>query len=57
MFSFVWCNIRMHVYVCLHVPVRVHYVSRMEHDLLPSFVESMIKLRWPSDKAHQALQG
>jgi hypothetical protein len=56
-FSLVWCNVIMHVYVYLLVSVRVCSMSQIEHDLFPSFEESTIKLWRPSDQDLQYLQG
>jgi hypothetical protein len=51
MFVFVWCNVLMHIYVCLFVPVCIRCASRIDCDLFPSFEESTIKRQRPSDQA------
>jgi hypothetical protein len=56
-FSLVWCNVLMPVYVYLLVSVHVCCMSQIEHDLFPSFEESTIKLWRPSDQDLQYLQG
>jgi hypothetical protein len=43
----------MHVYVCLFVPVCIHCASRIDRDPFPSFEESKVKLRRPSDQVLQ----
>jgi hypothetical protein len=48
---FEWCNILMHIYVCLLVPVRLRFALRLDRNSFLSFKESAIK-RWrPSDLA------
>jgi hypothetical protein len=50
MFFFEWCNVLMHIYVCLLLHVRLRFALRLDHDSFPSFEESTIK-RWrPSDQ-------
>jgi hypothetical protein len=44
MFAFIWCNVLMHVYVCLLVPVCVHCMPRIDRDLFSGFEKSTIKL-------------
>jgi hypothetical protein len=39
-FYLLWCNVLMHIYVCLFVPVCICYASRINHDSFPSFEES-----------------
>jgi hypothetical protein len=57
MFLFEWCNVFMHIYVCLFVPICIRCASRIDCDLFPSFEGSQIK-RWrPSDLALRVLQG
>jgi hypothetical protein len=51
MFFFEWCNVLMHIYVCLLVPVRLRFALRLDHDSFPSFEESTIKCWRPSDQA------
>jgi hypothetical protein len=41
----------------LFVHVRIRCVSRLDRDLFPSFMESMVKLRRPSEQAPRVLQG
>jgi hypothetical protein len=56
MVSFVWCNILMHVYVCLSMSVRIRCASRIDRGSFPSFEESMVK-RWrPSDLVLRVLR-
>jgi hypothetical protein len=55
-FSFVWCNVLMYVYVCLLVPVRLHFTLRIDRDPFPSFEESKIKLRRPTGQVLRVLQ-
>jgi hypothetical protein len=52
----VWCNVLMHVYVCLSVSVRIRCASPIDHDFFPSFEESTIKLWRPSDQTLRILQ-
>jgi hypothetical protein len=57
MFFFEWCNVLMHIYVCLFVPVRLHFALRLDRDLFPSFEELTVK-RWrPSDLVIRVLRG
>jgi hypothetical protein len=56
MFSLVWCNVLMHVYVCLSVSVRIRCTSPIDRDLFPSFKESTVKLRRPNDPILQVLR-
>jgi hypothetical protein len=56
MVSFVWCNVLMHVYVCLSMSVRIRCALRLDRDSFPSFEESMVK-RWrPSDLVLRVLR-
>jgi hypothetical protein len=57
MFSLVWCNVLMHIYVCLLVPVRLRFALRLHCDPFPSFEESTVKLRRPRDQTHWVLRG
>jgi hypothetical protein len=41
----IWCNVLIHVYVCLSMSVRIRCASPIDHDLFPSFEESTVK-RW-----------
>jgi hypothetical protein len=56
MFVSVWCNVLMHIYVCLSVSVRIRCASPIDHDLFLSFEESTIKLWRPSDQTLRILQ-
>jgi hypothetical protein len=57
MFVFVWCNVLMHIYVCLLVSVRLRSALQLECDPSPSFEGSKIK-RWrPCDQALWVLWG
>jgi hypothetical protein len=51
LFSFVWCDVLILVYVCLLVHVRLRFALRLDHDSFLSFEESTVKLRRPSDLA------
>jgi hypothetical protein len=51
MFVFVWCNVLMHICVCLLLSVRLRFTLRLECDPSTSFKESTVKLRRPSDQA------
>jgi hypothetical protein len=55
MFSLAWCNVLMHIYVCLLVPLCLRFALRRAS--FPSFGESTIKLRRPNDQALRVLQG
>jgi hypothetical protein len=44
-FYLVWCNVLMHIYVCLFVPVRLCFASRIDCDMFSSFKGSTVK-RW-----------
>jgi hypothetical protein len=46
----------MHICVCLLVFVRLRFALRLECDPSPSFKESTVKLRRPSDQAPRALR-
>jgi hypothetical protein len=56
MFSLAWCNVLMHIYVCLLVPVRLRFALRIDRDSFPSFEESTIKLRRSSDQVLRVLR-
>jgi hypothetical protein len=56
MFFFEWCNVLMHIYVCLLVPVRLRFSLRLDHDSFLSFEELTVKLRWPNDPALRVLR-
>jgi hypothetical protein len=56
MFSFVWCNILMHMYTCWLVPVCLRFLLQIERDPFPSFSEPMIKLQRPNDQVHRVLR-
>jgi hypothetical protein len=49
MFYLVWCNVLMHIYICLLVPVCLRFASRIDCDPFSSFEESKIKCWRPSD--------
>jgi hypothetical protein len=52
-----WCNVLMHIYDCLFVPVCIHGASRIDCDPFLSFKESTIK-RWRlSDWTLRVLRG
>jgi hypothetical protein len=55
MFYLVWCNILMHIYVCLLVPVCLRFVLRLDRDSFPSFEKSTVKLRRPNDPVLRVL--
>ena len=56
-FYLVWCNILMHIYICLLVLVPLRFALWLDRDLFPRFEESTIK-RWrPSDQALWVLRG
>jgi hypothetical protein len=55
LFSFVWCDVLVLVYVCLLVPVRIRCMSRIECDPFSSFEESTLKLRRPRDQSLRVL--
>jgi hypothetical protein len=57
MFVFVWCNVLMHICVCLLVSVRLRSALRLECDPSPSFEGSKIKHWWPCDQALWVLWG
>jgi hypothetical protein len=57
MFVFVWCNVLMHICVCLLVSVRLRSALRLECDPSPSFKGSKIKRWWPCDQALWVLWG
>jgi hypothetical protein len=42
MVSFVWCNVLMHVYVCLSMSVHIRCASRIDRDSFMSFEESTV---------------
>ena len=50
-FYLVWCNVLMHIYVCLLVSVCLRFALRLDRDSFPNFEESTVKLRRPSDLA------
>jgi hypothetical protein len=50
-FYLVWCNVLMHIYVCLLVLVHLRVALQLDRDLFPRFEESMIKHWRPSDQA------
>jgi hypothetical protein len=56
MLSLVWCDVLMHVYVCLLVPIRIRCVSQIDYDLFRSLEESTIEPRRPSDQALRVLR-
>jgi hypothetical protein len=57
MFFFEWCNVLMHIYVCLLVPVRLRFALRLDRDSFLSFEESTVKLRRPNDPVLRVLRG
>jgi hypothetical protein len=57
MFLFVWCNVLMHICVCLLVPVCLRFALRLARDSFSSFEGSKVK-RWrPCDQALWVLWG
>jgi hypothetical protein len=52
-----WCNILMHIYGCLFVPVCIRGASRIDCDPFLSFEESTIKRWWLSDRTLRVLRG
>jgi hypothetical protein len=46
----------MHLYVCLLVPVRLHFALRLDRDSFPSLEESTVKLRRQSGQILRVLQ-
>jgi hypothetical protein len=57
MFVFVWCNVLMHICVCLLVSVCLRSALRLECDPSPSFEGSKIKCWRPCDQALWVLWG
>jgi hypothetical protein len=57
MFLFEWCNVLMHIYVCLLVSVRLRFALRLDRDSFPSFKESTVKLWRPRDQTLRVLWG
>jgi hypothetical protein len=51
MFFFEWCNVLMHIYVCLFVSVCLRFALRLDRDSFPNYEESTVKLWRPSDLA------
>jgi hypothetical protein len=56
MFVSIWCNVLMHICVCLLVSVRLRLALRLEYDPSPSFKQSTVKLRRPSEQAPRVLR-
>jgi hypothetical protein len=52
----VWCNVIIHIYVCLLVLVRLRFALRLDRELFLRLEESTIK-RWrPSDQVLRVLR-
>jgi hypothetical protein len=57
MFLFEWCNVLMHIYICLLVSVLLRFALRLDRDSFPSFEESTVKLWQPRDQTLRVLRG
>ena len=57
MFFLEWCNVLMHIYGCLFVPVFIRDATRIDCDLFLSFEESTVKLQRPRDRTLRVLRG
>jgi hypothetical protein len=55
-FYLVWCNVLMHIYVCLLVLVHLRVALQLDRDLFSRFEESTIKCWRPSDQALRVLR-